>query len=139
MEEQIISLLKSLEDQGKISEKEKTNLYPSSCKPRVRYRLAKIHKSLKGEIPSFRPILSAIGTTSYKLAKFGDQLLKLLTINEYTIKEYFSFAKEVLEFDALFFMASFNRKLLFANISNGNVKPLCKKPLHKSNTCCQID
>ena len=81
------------------------------------YELAKIHKALEDEISSFHPIVSAIGTPTYKLAKFCDQLLKPLTNNEYTIKDSFSFAKEVLEFDASLFMASFDIKPLFTNIT----------------------
>ena len=99
MEERIIRLLKSLESQGEISEKEKNYLYPSGSKPGVLYGLAKIHKALEDGTPSFRPILSAIGTPTYKLAKFCDQLLKPLTSNDYKIKDSFSFAKEVLDFD----------------------------------------
>ena len=83
--------LKSLEDQGEISEKEKNDLYPSGSQPGVLHGLAKIHKELEDGIPSFRPILSAIGTPTYKLTKFCDQLLKPLTINEYTIKLFFTF------------------------------------------------
>ena len=116
IEERIIRLLKSFEDQGEISEKEKKDLYPSGSQPGVMYGLAKIHKALEDGIPSFRPILSAIGTPTYKLAKFCDQLLKPLTNNEYTIKDSFSFAKEVLEFDASLFMASFDIKSLLTNI-----------------------
>ena len=91
------TLLKSLEDQGEISEKEKKDLYPSGSQPGVLYGLAKIHKALEDGIPSFRPILSTVGTPTHKLAKFCDELLKPLTNNEYTIKDSFSFAKEVLE------------------------------------------
>ena len=122
MEERIICLLKSLEDQGQISEKEKNDLYLSGFKPGVLYGLAKIHIALEDGIQSFHriqsfcPILSAIGTPTYKLAKFCDQLLKPLTNNEYTIKDSFSFAKEVLEFEASLFMASFDIKSLFTNI-----------------------
>ena len=47
MEEQIIPLVKSLEDQGETSPKEKNDLYPSSSKPRVLCGLAKIHKALE--------------------------------------------------------------------------------------------
>ena len=79
MEKRIIRLLKSLEDRGEISGKEKNDLYPSGSKPGVLYGLIKIHKALEDGIPSFRPILSAIGTPKYKLAKFCDQLLKPLT------------------------------------------------------------
>ena len=63
MEQRIIRL---------ISEKEKNDLYPLRSKPGVLYGLAKIHKALENGMPSFRPILSAIGTATYKLAKFYD-------------------------------------------------------------------
>ena len=65
MEERIICLNKSLEDQDEISGKEK-NLYSSGSKPRVLYGLAKILKALEDGIPSFCTILLTIGTSSYK-------------------------------------------------------------------------
>ena len=40
MEERIIHFLKSLEDQGEISEKGRNDLYPSGSKPGVLYGLA---------------------------------------------------------------------------------------------------
>ena len=52
-------------------------------------------------ISSFHPMPTAIGTPTYKLAKFCDQLLKLITRNVYTIKDTFS---------------SFDIKSLFSNI-----------------------
>ena len=80
MEERIIR--KSLEDQGEISEKEKKDLYPSGSQPGVLYVLAKTHEALEDEIPLFRPILSAIGTPTYKLAKFvTNNLSHLQTMN----------------------------------------------------------
>ena len=51
MEGQIIPLLKSLKDEGQISEKEKNDLYPSGSKPGVLYGLVKIHKALEDGIP----------------------------------------------------------------------------------------
>ena len=137
MEERIIRLLKSLEDQGEISEKEKNDLSDSNLsdsKPGVLYGLAKIHKALDDGIPSFRPIFSAIGTPTYKLAKFCDQLLKPLTNNEYTIKDYFSSAKEVLEFDASLFIASFDIKSLFTNITLTEMLNLCLQNLYRNQT-----
>ena len=123
MEERIIHLLKSSEDQGEISEKEKNDLCPSGSKPEALYGFAKIHKALEDGIPSFRPILSAIGAPTYKLAKFCDQLLKPLTNNEYTIRLFF-----------ICYKATFHQ-----HTSNRNVKPLCTKPLQKSDTCWQFD
>ena len=62
IEERIIRLLKSLEDQVEISEKGRNQLYPSDSKPGVLYGLARIQKALEDGTPSFHPILSAIGT-----------------------------------------------------------------------------
>ena len=100
MEKPIMRLLKSLEDQHEITEKEKSCLYPSVSQAGVPYGLAKIHKALEHGVPSFQPVLSAIGTPTYKLAKFCDQLLKPLKNDEYTIKDSLSFTKEVFEFNA---------------------------------------
>ena len=72
MEERIICLLKSLEDQGETSEKERNDLYPSGSQPEVLYELPKIHEALVDGIPSFQSILSAIVTPTYKLTKFCD-------------------------------------------------------------------
>ena len=65
------------------------------------FLIFKIHKALEDETPSFCPVFP----------------LKALTNNDCTIKNSFSFAKEVLQFDASFFMASFVIKSLFKNIS----------------------
>ena len=105
--------------------------YPSGSQPGVQYGLVKIHKSIEDGIPSFRRILSAIGTP-YKLAKFCDQLLNSLTNNEYTIKDCFSFAKDVLEFDSSLFMASFDIKSLSTNIPLTETLNLCVPNLYRS-------
>ena len=92
MEQHIIDLLK-------ISEKNYDNLYPSGSKPGIFYGVGKIHKVLEDVIPNFCPILSVIGMRTYKLAKLCDKLRKPIITNEYTIKNSFSFAKEVEKFD----------------------------------------
>ena len=128
MEEQIISLLKSLEDQGKTSEKGKHDLYPSDNTPWILYWLAKIHKALEDGTPSFIPILPTIGTPSYNLAKFWTQLLIPLTTNDYTMKDFFSFAKKVLGFHSPIFYGKFWYKVIFhQNNFNSNVEPLRAK------------
>ena len=134
MEERIIPLLKSLEGQSEISEKEKSDLYPSGSKPVVLYGLAKIHKALEDGTSSFRPILSAIGTPTYNLTKLCDQRLKPLISNDYTIKDSFSFAKEVLDFDASCFMASFDIQSLFTNIAPTETLNLCVQNLYRNQT-----
>ena len=113
-------------------EKEKNDLYPSGSKPGVLYGLSKIHKALEDGTPSFRPILSAIGTPAYSVAKFYDQLLKPLTSNDYTIKDSFSFVKEISDFDASCFMASFDIKSLFTNITLTEMLNFCVQNLYRN-------
>ena len=50
-------------------------------------------KPVINNCPSFRPVLDGINTTSYELAKF------LEPINEYTVKDFFGFAKEMTKTD----------------------------------------
>ena len=79
------------------------------------YDLPKVHK------PNFplRPIISAIGTHSYKLAKFLVPHLRPFSTNTFIINDTFSFVKELRELkintnDVI--MASFDVKSLFTNI-----------------------
>ena len=61
-----------------------------------------VHKDIIGNYPSFWLILSAINTPTYKLAKFLVHILKSLTSNEYTVKDSFAFAEEIVEQDSEF-------------------------------------
>ena len=70
MENRIIDVLKKLKKKKIISEKKYEDLYPVGSSPGIIYGPAKIHKSIKDGVPSFRPILSAIGTPTLKLSKF---------------------------------------------------------------------
>ena len=54
----------------KISIEQYKDLIPSGSRPGIMYGSAKVHKIFTDALPSFRPILSAIGTPTYKLAKF---------------------------------------------------------------------
>ena len=77
---------------------------------------AKVKKPVTTICPSFRPILDAINTPSYKLAKFLRPILFPLTINEYTAKDSFTFAKEITKTDCNYVLASLDVKSLFTNI-----------------------
>ena len=71
---------------------------------------------MEDHYPSFRPILSAISSPTYDLAKFLVPILKPLTENEYTVHDSFSFASEVSKFNAINLMASLDVESLFTNI-----------------------
>ena len=93
------------------------------------YSLAKAHKIVTDGLPSFRPILSAIGTPTYKLAKFLVPILEPLTTNEYTIKDSFIFAEELQSFDSKLVMVSFDIESLFTNIPLQETIDLCVENL----------
>ena len=92
----------------------------------------KFNKALEDTIPTFYPILSVIDMPTYKLAKFRDKFLKLITTNEYTIKDSFSFAKEVEEFDPNSVMANVDVKSIFTNIPLTKTIGVCVKNLYRN-------
>ena len=116
MENRIISVLKKLKDKNQSWDNMYKDLHPVCSGPGILYGRAKIHKPMKDDVPLFRPILSDIGTPTYKIAKFFVPLLAPLTSNEYTIKDSFSFPEELLTFDSNLVMASFDIESLFTNI-----------------------
>ena len=88
-EKKVTDLLKKLKNKNAISEETYNKLSPVGSKPGTPYASAKVHKPLKnGQLP-FRPILSAIGTPTYKLAKFLVPALSDITQNEITAKDSF--------------------------------------------------
>ena len=82
----------------------------------ILYGVCKIHKSLIDNCPPFWSILSAIKTPSYNIAKHLVPILEPITTNQFTIKNSFGFAKEVIEQDSGLFMASLDVESLFTNI-----------------------
>ena len=63
----------------------------SGTQPGILYGLPKIHKIGT----PLRPILSAIGTAGYNIAKFFVPILAPFISNEYTINDSFSFVEEI--------------------------------------------
>ena len=60
---------------------------------KILYGPCKVQKTITDVCPPFRPILSAIETPSYKLAKFLVPKLSSITFNEFTAKDSFAFAE----------------------------------------------
>ena len=69
MEEVINDTLKKLLKDKFISKTDFYKLSPAGSQPGILYGSAKIHKALINNIPKFRPILSAINTPTYNIAK----------------------------------------------------------------------
>ena len=78
LEKRITSELKLLKDKEIIDKSTYKSIKPVGSRPGILYGLGKIHKETRNGIPPFRPILLAIGTATYRLAKF---LLKLIFID----------------------------------------------------------
>jgi hypothetical protein len=89
-------------------------LSPKSSRLAHLYGLPKTHKATL----SMRPILSATGTYNYKLAKWLEEKLKPLSINEYTITDAFDFADEIrnLSVNEDDILVSYDVTALFTNV-----------------------
>ena len=116
LEKKLKEHFKTLEKDSKISEDEFKSISPIGTRSDILYGLPKVHKTVINNTPKFQPILSAINTPVYKLAKYLVPILSPLTVNDYTVKYSFTFAKEVINFDHNFFMASLDVESLFTNI-----------------------
>ena len=73
--------------------------------------MAKKNKPVADRCPSFPPILSAINTVLYKLAKFLALSLTPLASSHYTVKDSLSFAEEVSSFDCAHYKTSLTLSL----------------------------
>ena len=134
MENRITEVLKKLKEKQQISEKRYMDLHPVDSRPCILCGHAKIHKPIKDGVPPFRSILSDVGTPTCKLAKVFVPLLAHLTSNEYTIKDSFSFAEELLSFDSNLVMARFDVESLFTNIPSKETIDLCVNILFYDRT-----
>ena len=99
MQKKLKKHFETLENNKKISGDEFKSICPFGAGLGILYGLPKVHKIVIHSIPKFRSRLAAIGTPVYKLAKFLIPILSALSVNDYTVKYPFSFAKEVIRFD----------------------------------------
>ena len=91
------------------------------------YGLCKVHKGRgdSNNLPPFRAILSAIVTCTYDIAKVFVPIIKDFTLNEYTVRDSFSFFDEIQEQENNLYMASFDIKSLFTNIPFDETINIC--------------
>ena len=125
--QEIKSCLDDLLNKNYLSKDDYKYLKPCGSKPGIMYALCKIHKgtTVNDPVPPFRPILSAIGTCNYNLEKIFVPVLKQFTIDEYIVKDSFSFCKETIDQDPNLFMASFDIQPLFTNIPLDETINIC--------------
>ncbi|XP_065651296.1 uncharacterized protein LOC136079485 [Hydra vulgaris] len=93
-------------------------IYPVGSQTARIYALPKMHKLSKdSSLPSFRPIISTIGTYNYKLAKHLSDLLSPYSPKHYTTFDSFSFVEDLKQVDVTNkFMVSYDVENLFTNI-----------------------
>ena len=74
-----------------------------------------------------------INTPGCNIAKFLIPILEPLTHNEFTIKDSFSFAKEIRTYDSSSYMAILDAKCLFTNIPLNETITNCVSDLQNKN------
>ena len=124
--------LQKLLNSKAINEDTYNKLCPSGSRPGVMYGLAKVHKQLVNGFPKLRPILSAINTPTYRLAKFLVGIMEPLTTDEFTVKDTFTFAQEIRSQDSTKRMSSFDVDALFTNIPLDETINICCDELFKN-------
>ena len=112
LEDKLNRILRGIKDS--IGDFTYSDLYASGSKPGYMYGLPKVHKPGN----PLRPIISTIGTFTYKLSKFLVPILTPLTKNQFTIMNSVSFVRDLCaqHFNNNIVMASFDVVSLFTNI-----------------------
>ena len=132
-EKHVDKVLKKFAESKSVSEKTRKSLKPVGTRPGIMYGSCKLHKASVGNCPPFRPILSALNTPTYKLAKFLVPILKPLTTNEFTVKDSFHFAEEIVDQQHDLFMGILDVDSLFTNIPLEETSEICTNELFKES------
>ena len=101
-------------------------------RPGILYGLCKVHKAFTEVCQPCRPILSAIGTPSYKLAKISVPKLFSGMFNEFTVKDSFDFAEELVHEDSKLFMGSLEVDSRFTSIPIEETIDICTNLLYNN-------
>ena len=115
LESKLKDRFKVLKNEEKNSQKEFDNICQVGTTPGILYGNPKVHKTVVHNTPKFRPILSAINTPTYSLAKYLNPILSPRTTNGFTAKNSFDFAEEVANYDHNPYMAILDLESLFTN------------------------
>ena len=105
---------------------------PVGTRPGIMYGNCKLNKQQVDGSSPFRPILSALQTPTYNLAKFLVPILNPLTKNEYTVKDSFQFAEEICEQELTLTMGSLDVDSFFTNIPLDETIDICINQLFEN-------
>ena len=112
---------KNLVDFNSMSEETRRHLKPVGTGPEIMNGSCKVHKKCVNGCLPFRPILSALQTLTYKVAKY----LVPSNNKKCTVKDLFNFATEIVEQGSSNFMGSLDTDSLFTNISFEETIEIC--------------
>ena len=121
---------KSLKSSGALSVERHKKINAVDSRPGVLYGLCKVHKNIVHRYPPFRCILSAIGTPSYEIAKLLVPRMNSITSNEFTVKNTFCFAKEIVEQESPLIEGSIDVDSLFTNIPLVETIDICTNTIY---------
>lgn len=108
--------MERIEKLTRLSTEQYEKIKAGGSRPGISYGLCKVHKAITYVSPPFKPILYAIRTPSYKLPKLFVSKLSSTAFNELTVRDYFTFAEEVVHQGTKFFMGNLDVDTLFTNI-----------------------
>ena len=77
--------------------------------------------------------MCAIATPIFKIAKFLVPVLSCLTSNEFSVKDSFSFANEIVEQDSSFYMVSLDVDSFITNIPLEETINICTESIDDQN------
>ena len=105
-------------------------MYPRGCQLGVMYGLPKTHKTGT----PLRPIVSSVNTVTYNTAKFLVNLLKPISVNQYTCKDTFSFLNDTKTktFGRNCYLVSLDVVSLFTNVPVDETIDICVDLLYNS-------
>ena len=132
----IDKIYKKLVDSNSMYEETRRHLKPEGARPGIIYGSCKVHKKCVDGCPPFRPILSALQTPIYKLAKYLVPTSEPLTNNKYAVKASFNFATEIVEQDSSNFMGSLDIDSLITNIPLEETIEICTNNHFKNRRNC---
>ena len=133
-EKRIKEYLKPLKSWRALSIEHYKRIKAAGSRPGILYGLCKVHKNIVDKRPLFGPILSAIGTPSYEIAKFLVPRMNFITSNESNVKDTFCFPKEIVEqrnsWTSFLVMGSWGVYSLFTNIPLDENINICTKTVY---------